>query len=119
MVDKIEAAVWLAGHGFETEDGSNFTAPIPGGKFEIELSERWARSVLTSGDRRVESHKTSYRSLELNRETDTLHGIGLYTLFGAETFDGGEPPVWFSRPMIDALAAKSAQVGASAGRTIH
>jgi len=103
MLDRKDVAVWLAGHGFETEDGSKFVAPIPDGTFEIELTDRWARFALSKGGNRQEGRQTPYRLLQLDEEADSLHGLGLYTMFSLETFEGDDPPVWFSQQVRDSL----------------
>jgi hypothetical protein len=46
--------------------------------------------------------------MKIDQENDCLHGVGLYTLFVAETFDGGEPPVWFSQQVRETLRVTAA-----------
>lgn len=107
MLDKKDVAIWLADHGFETEDGTSFVAPIPNGTFEIELTERWAKFALNKDGHRKEGKQTPYRLLQLDEEADSLHGLGLYTMFGLETYEGGEPPIWFSQQVRDSLQTTS------------
>jgi hypothetical protein len=116
MLDKKDVAIWLASHGFETNDGSTFVAPIPGGNFEIELSERSARYTLCKNGNRNQSRPTLYHLLQLDEDADSLHGLGLYTMFSVETFEGNEPPVWFSQQMREALQQRTPHAAAPAPR---
>ncbi|MBY3433647.1 hypothetical protein HFN89_05740 [Rhizobium laguerreae] len=116
MLDKKDVAIWLAGRGFETVDGCTFVAPIPNGTFEIELSERSGRYALCMNGDRKQGRPTPYHLLTLDENADSLHGLGLYTLFALETFEGDEPPVWFSQQMRNALQERTPVAAAPAPR---
>ncbi|MCS4089182.1 hypothetical protein [Rhizobium sp. BK176] len=116
MLDRRDIVNWLTDHGFETNDGFTFVAPIPEGTFEIELSDRTGRYALCKNGRRIQGKPTPYHVMNLDQVNDSLHGLGLYTLFMAETFVGGEPPIWFSQEVREALKPTTPSAGAAAPR---
>lgn len=106
-------------YGFETNDHTVYTAPVTDGTFEIKLTEKTAQYTLRRDEGKIEGYPTLYESLEMDIASDTLHGIGLYTLFDVDTFEGGEPPVWYSQQVRDAIVGRPPTIPSSLSGRMH